>query len=69
LPIIINSIAIIVCGVAGAVVAFYAVSALGWTGVAAAIAMACIAMVSATVLFVLGTVVGRALHLIRERRP
>ena len=65
MPYFLNGIAIIGCGVAGAVVAFYAVSALGWTGVAAAIAMAFVAMVSATLLWVLGVVVGRALHWFR----
>jgi hypothetical protein len=64
-PYLLNSIAIVFCGAVGAVVAFFAVSALGGTGVGAAIAMALVGMVTATLLWILGVVAGRAMHLIK----
>jgi hypothetical protein len=64
-PYLLNSIAIVVCGATGAIAAYYAISALGWTGVGAAIAMAFVAMVTATLVWVLGVVIGRALRLIK----
>jgi hypothetical protein len=65
LPYILNGVAIVICGATGAVVAWFVVSALGWTGVGGAIAMAFIAMVIATLLWTLGVVLGRALGFIK----
>ena len=58
-----SAIAIVICGVSGAVIAWNVVDALGWTGVGGAIVTAIIGMVVATVLWAIGTVVGRALGL------
>lgn len=60
-----NAISIIACGAGGALAGWAIVSALGWTGVGAALAMVGIAMVVAAALFGLGVAIGRALGIIR----
>lgn len=58
-----SAIAILICGVSGAVIAWNVVDALGWTGVGGAIVTAIIGMVVATLLWALGAAVGKALRL------
>ena len=58
-----SAIAIVICGVSGAVTAWNVVDALGWTGVGGAIVTAIIGMVVATFLWVLGAGVGKVLGL------
>lgn len=62
---VISGIAIVICGSVGAIAAWKLVSALGWTGVGAAVAMTFIAMVIATALWAIGVVLGRALRLLK----
>jgi hypothetical protein len=60
-----SAIAIIVCACAGALIAWNVASALDWTGVGGAVAMVIIAMVVATLLYVGGVALGRALRLLK----
>lgn len=53
-PILPSAIAILICGVSGAIIAWMAVDALGWTGVGGAVATAFLGMVSATLLWIAG---------------
>jgi hypothetical protein len=50
--IILSVIAILICGLSGAVFAWTVVDALGWTGVGGAIVTAVIGMVTATALWI-----------------
>ncbi len=63
LSILPSAIAILICGVSGAVIAWTVVDALGWTGVGGAIVTAIIGMVAATLLWGLGVGVVKALGL------
>jgi hypothetical protein len=54
-------IAILICGLAGAVIAWTTVDAFGWTGVGGAIVTAVIGMVSATLLWIAGVSTLKAL--------
>ena len=56
-------IAILFCGISGAVIAWTIVDALGWTGVGGAIVTAIIGMICATLLWALGVSVGKTLGL------
>jgi hypothetical protein len=56
-------IAILICGVCGAVFAWTVVDALGWTGVGGAIVTAIVGMVSATLLWIAGVSTIKALGL------
>jgi hypothetical protein len=58
-----SAIAILICGMAGAVFAWSVVDALGWTGVGGAIVTAVIGMVTATLLWIVGVSIGKALGL------
>ena len=60
---VISVIAIVICGGAGALLAWLLVSALGWTGIAGALAMAVVGMVAATLLYAAGVALRRALRL------
>jgi hypothetical protein len=59
-------IAILVCGLAGAVLAWTVVDTLGWTGIGGAIVAAIIGMVSGTLLWACGVLLGGALGLRRK---
>ena len=61
-----SAIAILICGVSGAVFAWTVVDALGWTGVGGAIVTAIIGMVAATLLWVAGVSAGKALGLLKK---
>jgi hypothetical protein len=61
-----SAIAILICGVSGAIIAWMAVDALGWTGVGGAVATAFLGMVSATLLWVAGVSTVKALGLRRK---
>jgi hypothetical protein len=61
-----SAIAIIVCGVSGAVFAWAVVDALGWTGVGGAIVTAIIGMVAATLLWIAGVSLRKALGLSKK---
>jgi hypothetical protein len=63
---LINAIAILICGVAGAVFAWTVVDALDWTGIGGAIVTAIIGMVAATLLWIAGVSVRKALGLTRK---
>jgi hypothetical protein len=65
MSIVLSVISIIVCGGAGALVAWTLVSAFGWGGVGGTIAMAVVGMVVATVLFAAGAALGRALRIMK----
>jgi hypothetical protein len=58
-----NAIAILICGIGGAAVAWTVVDALGWTGVGGALVTAIVGMVAATLLWIVGVHVGNALGL------
>ena len=60
-----NAIVIIVCGCAGAYAAWAVVSAIGWSGVGAGVAMVIVAMVLAALLYFISVAVGRVLHLLK----
>jgi len=55
-------LAIVICGGVGATLAWFAVDALGWTGVAGAIATAMLAMVLAVAVFAGGIALAKALR-------
>jgi hypothetical protein len=63
LSILPSAIAILTCGVSGAVFAWTVVDALGWTGVGGAIVTAIIGMVTATLLWIVGVSIGGMLGL------
>jgi hypothetical protein len=63
MSIVLSVISIIVCGGAGALVAWTLVSVLGWGGIGGTIAMAVVGMVVATVLFAAGAALIQALRL------
>jgi hypothetical protein len=63
LSILPSAIAILICGVSGAVFAWTIVDALGWTGIGGAIVTAVIGMVTATVLWAVGVSIGKVLRL------
>ncbi len=63
--IFLDLIAIAACGGAGALVAWLIVSALGWTGVGGAMAMAATGMLAATVFWVIGVALLRGLGLLK----
>ena len=63
LSILPSAIAILICGVSGALIAWMAVDAFGWTGVGGAIATAIIGMVAATLLWIAGVSTRKALGL------
>jgi hypothetical protein len=65
MSIVLSVVSIIVCGGAGALVAWTLVSALGWDGVGGTIAMAVVGMIVATMLFVAGAALSRALRLLK----
>ena len=54
-------IAILICGVGGAYVAWTLVDALGWTGVGGAIVTAILGMIAATLLWIVGVAVRKAI--------
>ena len=56
-------IAIVICGGAGALLGWALVSALGWTGPGAALAMVVTGMVAAMLLYAAGVALGRILRL------
>lgn len=56
-----SAIAILFCGVVGALVGWSIVDALGWTGVGGAVVTALIGMVAATSLWIAGIALRRAL--------
>lgn len=58
-------LAIAACGGGGALLAWLIVSALGWTGVGGAIAMAATGMLAATLLWVSGVALLRRLGLLK----
>jgi hypothetical protein len=58
-----SAIAILVCGISGAVFAWTIVDALGWTGIGGAIVTAFIGMVTATLLWAVGVSIGKVLGL------
>jgi hypothetical protein len=60
-----RAIGILICGVGGATFAWIVVDALGWSGVGGAIITAMIGMVTATLLWATGVVLGKALRLIK----
>jgi hypothetical protein len=57
--------AILICGILGTAIAWYAVSPLGLGSLATGLAMAFAAMMAATFLFAGGVAVGRALGLFK----
>lgn len=61
LSIIRSAIAILFCGFGGAFIAWTIVDALGWSGVGGAIVTAIIGMVAATLLWVAGVALRRAI--------
>jgi hypothetical protein len=61
--ILLSVIAILICGLIGAVFAWNVVDALGWTGVGGAIVTAIVGMVTATSLWVIGVSIGGMLGL------
>ena len=61
LALIANGIAILFCGFCGAFIAWTIVDALGWTGVAGAVLTAFIGMAAATLLWIAGVALRRAL--------
>ena len=66
LSILPSAIAILACGVAGAVFAWTIADALGWTGVGGAILTAIVGMTMATVLWAAGVAIGNLLGLRRK---
>jgi hypothetical protein len=60
-----RAIAILICGIGGASFAWTVADAMDWTGVGGAIVTAMIGMVTATLLWATGVVVGKALRLIK----
>lgn len=54
-------IAILICGVGGAYFAWSVVDALGWTGVGGAIVTAILGMIAATLLWIVGVAVRKAM--------
>jgi hypothetical protein len=58
-----SAIAILVCGIGGAVFAWTVSDALGWTGIGGAIATTVVGMVTATFLWAVGVGIGKALGL------
>jgi hypothetical protein len=59
---LIQAIAIISCGVAGAYFGWVVVDAFGWSGVGAAVATAFIAMLAASLMWAGGVALGKALR-------
>jgi hypothetical protein len=64
MSLILNLLAIIVCGGGGALLAWLLVSVLGWTGVAGVLAAAVTGMLAATLFWAGGVALLRALRLI-----
>jgi uncharacterized membrane protein YeaQ/YmgE (transglycosylase-associated protein family) len=62
LSIIPGIIAVAFCGFVGAFIAWTVVDALGWTGVGGAIVTALIGMIAATLLWIAGVALRRALR-------
>jgi hypothetical protein len=60
---IFSAIAILICGVSGAVFAWAIVDTLGWTGAGGAVVTAVIGMLSATALWAAGVAIGKVLGL------
>ena len=56
-----SAIAILLCGIGGAVFAWTMVDLLGWTGVGGAIVTAILGMATATLLWVVGVGIAKAL--------
>ena len=54
-------IAILICGVGGAYFAWSVVDALGWTGVGGAIVTAILGMIAATLMWIVGVAVRKAI--------
>jgi hypothetical protein len=65
MPFLLDLLAIAACGGAGALLAWLLVSAIGWTGVGGAIAMAATGMLAATLLWVSGVALLRRLGLLK----
>jgi hypothetical protein len=64
MSLILNLLAIVLCGGGGALLAWLLVSALGWTGVAGTAAAVAAAMLAATLLWAGGVALLRALRLL-----
>lgn len=57
-----SGVAILICGVAGAYIAWAVVGAFGWAGVGGAVLTAIIGMTAATLLWAAGVALGKALR-------
>jgi hypothetical protein len=62
---VLSGIAIVICAGIGAATAWIVVSSIGWDGVSGAVATTVVGMVFATLLFIGGVVLGKALGLLR----
>jgi hypothetical protein len=65
MSLILNLLAIIVCGGCGALLAWLLVSMLGWTGVAGVLAAAVVGMLAATLFWAAGVALLRVLGWLR----